>query len=142
VRIEIPEVGLRAPIVPVGLDGHHALQVPHDWGTAGWWKDGARPGERGPAVIVGHVDSTTGPAVFYRVPGLRRGSRIRIVRRDGSVIHFTVTGIAQYAKTRFPTARVYGATRRPTLRLITCSGTFDRSTGHYLDNTIVVAVHR
>jgi Sortase domain len=139
VRIEIPAVGVRARIIRLGLTGDHTLQVPRNFADTGWWAGGPRPGEPGPAVVVGHVDSYTGPAVYYRLRELRRGDRISIVRANRSVVRFSVLGLRSYPKAHFPTTRVYGATRRPTLRLITCSGAFDRSTGHYLDNTVVFA---
>jgi hypothetical protein len=140
VRIEIPSIGVDAPIVPLGLNRDRTLEVPTDFGDAGWWTGGPRPGERGPAVIAGHVDSYTGPAVFFRIGELRPHATIVVVRRDGSRARFAVLGSERYPKARFPTARVYGATRAATLRLITCSGTFDRASGHYLDNTVVYAV--
>jgi sortase (surface protein transpeptidase) len=139
VRIQIPSIGVDAPLIRLGLDANRALEVPERFDVAGWWTGGSRPGERGPAVIAGHVDSKTGPAVFYEIPRLRRGDVVTVRRRDGSSVRFTVQGSARYAKAHFPTARVYGATRRPTLRLITCSGDFDRSSGHYLDNTVIYA---
>jgi sortase family protein len=139
VRVRMPSVGIDAPLVRLGLDAKGALEVPERFDVAGWWSGGSRPGERGPAVIAGHVDSKTGKAVFYELSRLRRGDPVIVRRRDGSSIRFTVQGSAHYAKAHFPTARVYGATRRPTLRLITCSGVFDRSRGHYLDNTVVFA---
>jgi hypothetical protein len=140
VRIEIPAIGVDAPIIPLGLNRDRTLEVPHDFGDAGWWSGGARPGEAGPAIVAGHVDSYTGPAVFFRIRELRRGDAIVIVRRDGSRARFAVLGTEEYPKTHFPTARVYGPTDGPTLRLITCSGTFDRASGHYLDNAVVYAV--
>jgi sortase (surface protein transpeptidase) len=139
VRIQIPSIGVDAPLIGLGLDAHRALEVPKRFDVAGWWTGGSRPGERGPAVIAGHVDSTTGPAVFYELGKLRRGSAVIIRRRDGSSVRFTVQGSQRYAKDHFPTARVYGPTRRPALRLITCSGQFDYTTRHYLDNTVVYA---
>lgn len=139
VRLDIPAIGVRARLVRLGLDAAGALEVPADFRTAGWWSGGARPGERGPAVIAAHVDSRTGPAVFFRLGELRRGDVATVVRADGSRARFTVERSARYPKARFPTARVYGGTRRPALRLITCSGTFDRASGHYLDNTVVFA---
>ncbi len=139
VRIEIPDLGVRAPIIRLGLNADRSLEVPTDFGDAGWWSGGPRPGEPGPAVIAGHVDSQTGPAVFYRIRDLRPGNEIVVVGRDGSRARFDVIGSEQYPKTDFPTARVYGATKRPTLRLITCGGAFDSSTGHYVDNTVVFA---
>ena len=139
VAIEIRAIGVRARVIPLGLNPDRTLEVPTDFGEAGWWTGGPRPGERGPAVIAGHVDSTSGPAVFYDLPDLDPGDAIVIARRDGSRVRFTVQRSEHYPKASFPTARVYGPTRRPTLRLITCSGDFDRSTGHYLDNTVVYA---
>jgi Sortase domain len=139
VRVQIPAIGVDAPVIPLGLNADRSLQVPADFADAGWWSGGPRPGEDGPAIIAGHVDSYTGPAVFFRIPELQPGATIVVVRRDGSRARFTVERSEQYAKARFPTARVYGPTPGPTLRLITCSGEFDRSTGHYLDNTVLYA---
>ena len=139
VRIQIPALKVDAPVIRLGLDSHGALEVPQDFSATGWWTGGSRPGQVGPAVIAGHVDSKTGPAVFYELGRLRKGDAVYVRRRDGSRVRFTVEGSQHYSKDHFPTARVYGATRRPTLRLITCSGEFDRATGHYLDNTVVYA---
>ncbi|MDA0159909.1 class F sortase [Solirubrobacter ginsenosidimutans] len=140
VRVVIPAIGVDAPLIRLGLDADGALEVPQRFDQAGWWTGGSRPGERGPAVIAGHVDSRTGPAVFYRLGKLRRGDRIVIRGRDGTSVTFRVKRSEQVRKDHFPTQRVYGATERPELRLITCSGTFDRSSGHYVDNTVVYAV--
>jgi sortase (surface protein transpeptidase) len=90
-------------------------------------------------VIAGHVDSKTGPAVFYRLRDIKRGDAVVVERRDGSVARFVVSRVGHYPKTAFPAKQVYGSTGRPALRLITCSGDFDRSTGHYVDNTVVFA---
>jgi sortase (surface protein transpeptidase) len=137
--VVIPAIGVDAALVGLGLDKAGALEVPARFDVAGWWTGGARPGERGPAVIAGHVDSKTGPAIFYRLGALRPGDRVIVRRRDGSSVRFRVRSIARYAKRRFPTRRVYGPTRTAELRLITCSWTFDRDAGHYLDNTVVYA---
>jgi sortase (surface protein transpeptidase) len=139
-RVRIPAIGVDARVVPVGVDRTGALEVPRSWVEAGWYARGSRPGEAGPAVIVGHVDSTSGPAVFYRLGALHRGAAIGVAREDGSVARFRVQRVERWSKARFPTGRVYGATRRATLRLITCGGTFNRATGHYTDNTIAYAV--
>ena len=139
VRVQIPSIGVDAPLISLRLDRTGALEVPDRFDLAGWWAGGPRPGERGPAVIVGHVDSRTGPAVFFRLRDLRRGDAVVVRRRDGTSVRFIVRSSERYAKDRFPTSRVYGATRAPELRLITCSGTFDRTSGHYLDNTVVYA---
>ena len=130
---------MRAPVIQLGLNRDGSLEVPRRFGDTGWWSGGARPGERGPAVIVGHVDSKTGPAVFYRLGKLRAGDRIRVLDHRGAATSFAVERLEHHHKARFPTTEVYGPTRAPALRLVTCSGGFDRSSGHYLDNTIVFA---
>ena len=137
--IRIPAIGVWAPVVPLGLNPDHTLQVPRRWGDAGWYTRGPEPGERGPAVIAGHVDSTSGPAVFYRLGQLRRGAMVQIRRADHSVVSFRVEGVERWPKGRFPTRRVYHPTPRSTLRLITCGGAFSAATGHYVDNVIVYA---
>jgi LPXTG-site transpeptidase (sortase) family protein len=138
-RVEIPAIGVSAPVIALGLRRDGTLEVPRDYGDTGWWTGGPEPGERGAAVIAGHVDSKSGPAVFHRLDELERGDEIRVHRRDGSVGRFVVRGSERHPKARFPTRRVYGRTPGPTLRLVTCSGDFDTATGHYTDNTIVFA---
>ena len=137
--IEIPSIGVTSDLQRLGRDAEGAIEIPSDWQVAGWYAEGVRPGQAGPAVIVGHVDSTQGPAVFYRLREMRRGDKIKITRRDGSVVTFVVDRLEQHAKTRFPTDDVYLPTLEPALRLVTCDGTFDRSTGHYRDNLVVFA---
>jgi hypothetical protein len=139
-RITIPAVGVSAPVVPLRREPDGTMQTPRVWQNTGWYKPGPEPGERGPAVITGHVDSTGGPAVFYRLRELQRGNLISIRRADGSVVRFRVEGLERWPKAAFPTRKVFRHTRVAALRLVTCSGSFDRSTGHYVDNTIVYAV--
>jgi hypothetical protein len=139
-RIRIPSIGVDARVVRLGLDAAGALEVPSASGDAGWYVHGPRPGQPGPAVMAGHVDSTSGPAVFYRLGTLRPRATIRVSRADGTTATFRVHRVERWPKAGFPTRLVYGPTRRPTLRLITCGGAFDRGTGHYVDNTIVFAV--
>jgi hypothetical protein len=138
-RIAIPAIGVSAAVVPLRLEPRGTMQTPDEWQDAGWYEPGPEPGERGPAVIAGHVDSTSGPAVFYRLRDLRRGDAIRVRRADGSVVRFRVEGLERWPKAEFPSHRVFGRTRVSALRLVTCSGDFDASTGHYVDNTIVYA---
>jgi hypothetical protein len=126
----------------LGRDAHGAVGVPtgpRRWEEAGWYAGGTRPGDPGSAVILGHVDSKRGPAVFYRLRELRRGDEITVTRADGSRVRFAVQRVEQYPKRRFPTADVYYPTLTPMLRLVTCGGAFDRAWGHYLDNVIVFA---
>jgi sortase (surface protein transpeptidase) len=140
-RIAIPAIGVSARVVALHRDPDGTMQTPRVWQEAGWYEPGPEPGERGPAVIAGHVDSTDGPAVFYRLRELKRGNLIMIRRADGSALRFRVEGLERWPKSEFPTRRVFGRkTRLSVLRLVTCSGNFDRSTGHYVDNTIVYAV--
>jgi sortase (surface protein transpeptidase) len=139
-RIKIGAIDVSAPVMRLGLAKDGAMQTPTRYGDTGWYGPGPEPGERGASVIAGHVDSKTGPAVFYKLKKLRRGNRIAITRTDGSTIHFKVEGLERWPKARFPTKRVFAKTPTATLRLITCSGAFDHATGHYVDNTIVYAV--
>jgi hypothetical protein len=142
VRIRIPAIGVSAPVIPLGLNRDRTMETPRNVSDTGWYGPGHEPGELGPAVIAGHVDSVDGPAVFYRLRELRRGNVIRVGRADGSVVRFRVEGLERWPKAAFPTRRVFGRTPVSTLRLVTCSGNFDPDTRHYVDNTIVYAVRQ
>ena len=139
VSLTIPDIGVSTSLVHLGLTSNGALQVPPTTAVAGWYTGSPRPGAVGPAIIAGHIDSHLGPGVFYRLSQLQRGDRVYVRRADGTLAVFKVTAVQQYPKDNFPTAAVYGATPTPELRLITCGGTFDYSTGHYLSNTVVYA---
>jgi Sortase domain len=136
----IPAIGVDAKVIPLGLAPDGSLEVPQDYGLAGWWTGGPFPGERGPAVIVGHVDSKAGPAVFYWLRALRPGDLIIVWRAGEARSRFVVDSMEWYAKTAFPTRRVYGSVPGAALRLITCGGDFDHNTGHYVDNLVVFAI--
>ena len=138
-RLWIPAIAVSTRLVRLGRLPDGSLEVPHDWDTAGWYKGGPRPGQPSPAVILGHVDSKRGPAVFFRLRQLRPGDRIEVAGADGSVVRFVVERTAQFDKRRFPTDDVYYPTLRPELRLVTCGGSFDASVGHYRSNIIVFA---
>lgn len=138
-RIVIDSIDVDAPVVDLGLAGDGTLEVPKNWGDTGWYTDGPAPGARGPAVIAGHVDSKTGPAVFYRLDELTPGDTIEVIADSGTVTTFTVDRLQQFPKAQFPTQSVYALTPDPQLRLITCGGAFDESTGHYQDNIVVYA---
>ncbi|HEX2375413.1 MAG TPA: class F sortase [Actinomycetota bacterium] len=139
VLVEIPSIGVSSRLLRLGLRADGTMEVPRDYALAGWFTGGAVPGQAGPAVIAGHVDSRSGPAVFYRLGELRRGDRVRVLRADGHWLAFEVAATARYAKAEFPTGAVFGPVPGPVLRLITCGGAFDRSSGHYLDNVVVTA---
>ncbi|MFD9940721.1 class F sortase [Nonomuraea sp. NPDC059023] len=139
VRLRVPAIGLKTKIIPLALDKKGRLAAPKRYEVAGWNQAGPEPGERGPAVIAGHVDSKTGPAVFYKVRGLDPGDKIYVDRADGSTKAFTVHRLARYPKTAVPGRTVYGQTGGAELRLITCGGVFDRKKGSYRDNIVVFA---
>jgi hypothetical protein len=144
VTLEIPSIGVRTALDPVGRDAAGSIDVPPAGVEGGrrayWYRDLVRPGAVGPAVIVGHVDSRVGgPAVFYRLGELARGDVVTVRRADGSAVRFVVQGIGRYLKSAFPGDQVYAPTTGPTLRLITCGGAFDRSRATYLDNLVVFA---
>jgi LPXTG-site transpeptidase (sortase) family protein len=113
---------------------------PEDFARAGWFTRGPVPGETGPAVIAGHVDSADGPAVFFRLAELEDGDDVLVDRADGTTVRFTVTSVDRYPKDEFPTEQVYGPTPRAELRLITCGGEFDADARSYRDNVVVSAV--
>jgi sortase (surface protein transpeptidase) len=139
VRLIIPSIGASTRLIRLGLTPSGALQVPATAAVAGWYTGSARPGAIGAAVIGGHIDSRQGPGVFYRLYLLHRGSRVFVRRANGTLAVFRVTAVRSYLKARFPTQAVYGPVPDAQLRLITCGGTFDYATGHYLSNVIAYA---
>jgi hypothetical protein len=139
VSVEVPAVGLSADIVPVGLDGNGAMEIPTPT-LAGWYRLGPAPGAVGPAVLVGHVDTRSGPAVFYRLTAIHVGDIIVVDRADRSRARFVVTGVTVVKKAVFPLDAVFGPTQGPSLRLITCTGPFDPASHHYVDSLIVWGV--
>ena len=136
-RVRIPAIGVTARLVPLGVNADGTLEVPR-FEEAGWYTGGSRPGDAGPAVIAAHVDSTSGPAVFYRLKELSPGDVVH-VDYGGGTVTFSVRESARFPKSQFPTEQVYGATDAPELRLVTCDGSFDRSTRSYTSNLVVWA---
>ncbi|MET9732973.1 class F sortase [Streptomyces sp. NPDC006458] len=142
-RVDIPGLGIQAPVVARGLDREGAVDPPpfDQPGVVGWYAGGAAPGAPGAAVLVGHVDTETRPAVFYKVSALVPGETVRVVRDDGTVAEFTVDDIDVVARDHFDAREAYGVREkgRAELRLITCGGTFDRASRSYTANVIVSA---
>jgi hypothetical protein len=138
-RLKITAIGVDTALETLHLGKAGELDPPKDFGKAGWYADGTAPGEVGPAVLAGHVDTKRGPAVFYRLRELEEGDRIEVVR-DGRTVTFTVSSTAWYPKNAFPTGQVYGPTPDSQLRLITCGGVFDHRLRSYRANLVVYAV--
>ena len=137
VSLSIPLIGVKTQLITLGLAADGSLQVPSSTSVAGWYTGSPRPGAVGSAIIVGHIDSLTGPGVFYRLSELRRGDDVYVKRADRTTAQFRVTSVQTYLKDHFPTQTVYGPTPDAELRLITCGGAFDPATGHYLSNIVV-----
>lgn len=138
-RIQIPAIASSAPVDPLGLNRDGTLAVPTDFARAGWYTGRPPPGATGPAIIVAHVDSKSGPAVFKRLRELKPGDEVTVTRADRSVVTFVVDRVESHPKKAFPTNAVYDPTPGSTLRLITCGGSFDRKAGHYRDNVVAFA---
>ena len=140
-RISIPSLGVRAKVVKVGraADGSIATPAVDPAEATGWYRLGPTPGELGTAVIVGHVDTDSQPAVFHRLPELRKGKLIKVDREDHRVATFTVESVETFPKTAFPAGRVFDSTDRARLVLVTCGGTWVGGHIGYSDNVIVFA---
>ena len=141
-RIEIPTIAASAPVDPLGLNPDGTLAVPTDFNRAGYYTGRPPPGAIGPAIIVAHVDSKAGPAVFKRLRELKPGAEVTVTRADRSDVIFVVDRVESHRKNAFPTKAVYDPTPGSTLRLITCGGSFDRRAGHYRDNVIAFAHYK
>lgn len=140
-HLNIPAVGIQADFEePLGLNEDQTIEVPDTYTEVGWYKHGPTPGEQGPAVVLGHVDSFEGPAVFWPLKELEEGDEVHIEREDGTIATFIVTSKATYDQNEFPTEEVYGPTEFPELRLVTCSGTYDKGIQRYSHNLVVYAI--
>lgn len=139
-HLSISSVNIDADLIAVGLDINKSIEMPplFSW-KAGWYNQSPAPGQIGPAIIVGHLDTYKNISVFWRLGQVKPGDLIKIQRQDDKTASFKVTGLAQYDQNNFPTNKVYGNINYAGLRLITCGGPFDRSTGHYTKNTVVFA---
>ncbi|MEU7277357.1 class F sortase [Streptomyces sp. NPDC045431] len=140
VRVRIPDIGVDAPVMRLGLAPDRSLEVPPvgDPNIAGWFQHGTPPGAKGTAIIAGHVDNADGPAVFYALGALRKGHRVEVTRLDGRTAVFAVDAVEVYDNDDFPDHKVYGAAHRAELRLITCGGEFDARAG-YQGNVVAYA---
>ncbi|WP_083957783.1 class F sortase [Herbidospora mongoliensis] len=139
VRLDVESIGVHVDLTMLTLNPDGTVQVPPVPEEAGWYEPGYAPGEPGSAVILGHVDGEGQHGVFYDLGRMRRGETVDVTRADGRRARFTVTSVERVPKDRFPAQEVYGPSKHPQLRLVTCGGTFDERTGHYRDNVIVTA---
>lgn len=137
-RLQIPAIGVDTGLETLGIRSDRTIDVPKDPAMAGWLRGGPAPGDPGPAIVAGHVDSRTGPAVFYRLSELKPGQVVTVRRGDRSTVQFRIDSVEQFSKSAFPTAQVYGPAPVPSLRLITCAGAYDKASG-YRDNIVVFA---
>jgi LPXTG-site transpeptidase (sortase) family protein len=137
ISLRIPAIGLQVSLSDLGLNSDGTVQVPTDIEQPGWFDLGPTPGQVGSAVILGHVDSYLGPAVFFQLPTLRVGDAVEVSLADGVDAHFMVDTVVMYPKDQFPTSLVYASHGYQALQLITCGGSFDPETGHYLSNVVV-----
>jgi LPXTG-site transpeptidase (sortase) family protein len=142
VRVRIPALGIDSVVNPIGLDGTGALAVPQPGphlNEAAWFENSPTPGQPGPSIIEGHVDSAQGPSVFFKLGAVQPGNKIVVNRKDGSIVTFRVNAVRDFKKASFPTLLVYGSDiSEPTLRLITCSD-FDSTIHHHVGNEVVFA---
>lgn len=139
VRLRIPALRVDSRLDRLGVRKDGTIEVPARFDVAGWYDGGPRPGQDGPAVILGHVDSKTGPGVFVDLRHVRIGTPVWVDRADGTSIQFKITKLSRVPKVRFPTDLVYAPSLDPTLRLVTCGGSFDNARGSYRDNVIAFA---
>ncbi len=136
VALRIPAIGVAVSLSELGLNPDRTVQVPTNFQEPGWFRLGPSPGQMGSAVILGHVDDHTGPAVFFRLGSLRAGDKVEVSLANGIVAHFVVKTVATYPKEQFPARQVYASHGYSALQLVTCGGEFDRSSGHYLSNVV------
>jgi sortase (surface protein transpeptidase) len=139
VSITVPTMELSQPLIPLGIQGDGTMEVPEDYDDVGWFTGGGLPGGVGPTVIAGHVDSRSGPAVFFRLGEMVVGDRFTVAGVDGTNFDYEVYKVENHAKAQFPTVDVFGATMTDEVRFITCGGVYDESIGRYTDNLVVFA---
>lgn len=135
--LRIPAIGVSVRLISLGLNPDGTVEVPTDYQQAGWFQHGPTPGDTGSAVVLGHVDSHEGPAVFFRLHTLRPGDQVEIVLTNNATVHFVVTHLATYPKEEFPGQDVYGSHGYSALQLVTCGGVFDTNLRSYRSNVVV-----
>ncbi len=138
-KLKVEKLGINTAFELLDLKENGELSVPESYETVGWYIQSPLPGETGPMVVVGHVDSKTGPAIFYDLGDLEVGDKIVVIKASGEEVVYRVRELERYTQNEFPTESVYGNTEGPELRLITCSGEYNQGTGRYSHNLVVYA---
>ncbi|MFC1429171.1 class F sortase [Streptacidiphilus sp. N1-3] len=141
ITVALPSIGLTAPLIGLGMDSRGQAELPpfSQPKTAGWVRDSAAPGAVGTAVLVGHVDTRTGPAVFWNLSAVKPGASVEVTRVDGSTALFTVDAVRAFDKSTFPADQLYAPAKDAQLRIVTCGGTFDRKRAEYTGNVVLFA---
>lgn len=139
VRLAIPRLDVATRLIQLGLRADGSVEVPRDADDAGWFRRGPTPGALGSSVILGHVDSMSGPGIFFGLSQLERGDRVTVELDDGSTVRFEVRSVRTYPNADFPAQKVYGSHGRSELNLVTCGGAYDRDRGGYQANVVVNA---
>lgn len=134
--MRIPAIGVAAAVGSMGLNQDRTVEVPTRPLEAGWYRGGPTPGQLGSAVILGHVDSKTGPAVFYRLRQLHKGDRVDVTLANGGVAHFAIDRVTTYPNAKFPATKVYGSHGVSSLQLVTCGGAYDHVAKAYTANVV------
>ncbi len=137
-RLTIPTIAVDAVLEDLPVDADGQLQTPSRWEDAGWYDSGPRPGQGGIAVVVGHVDSHTGPAIFFRLHELKAGDPITVNEPDGT-FDFRVASLASYSESAIPMDQIFVSRGPSKLALLTCAGDFNPLTGRYNDRLVVMA---
>lgn len=137
VQLRIPAIGMSVSLITLGENADGTVQVPDNDRQPGWFRLGPTPGQLGSAVILGHVDNTSGPGIFFDLRTLAAGDPVFVDRADGGTVEFVVNAVASYPHSDFPAQRVYGSHGSSALQLVTCGGIFDHATGGYLSNIVV-----
>ncbi len=138
VRLSIPALGVSRDLLRLGLRPDNTVEVPssQDADFPGWYRLGPSPGQVGSAVILGHVDSVRGPAVFYELRNLVPGNHVDVRLRNGATAHFAVRKVATYPNDEFPARKVYASQGVRALNLVTCGGIYDKARGGYQSNVV------
>jgi sortase A len=137
VSLSIPAIEVQAAVMNVGLLENGQMGVPSDYMEVGWFEPGTKPGERGNAVLAGHVDSKTGPAIFFNLNELEVGDEVMVTGEKGKKLTFIVRDKKVFPKDNAPVSEIFGYTSRRQLNLITCTGTFDRKQGGHIDRLVI-----